>query len=47
MVVFKTTLIAITVILLILNGTIDVESYKERFMINVLLLAYLVYLLFS
>ena len=47
MVILKTTLIAITAILLIVNGAIDNENYKERFIINALLLLYLIYLLFS
>lgn len=45
--ILRIILIIITAILIIACGTIDVEHYKERFIINALLLMYLVYLLFT
>ena len=45
--ILKIVLIIITATLIIANGTLDIDHYKERFAINGLLLMYLIYLLFT
>lgn len=45
--ILRIILIILTALIMIANVTIDVEHYKERFVINAVLLMYLIYLLFS
>ena len=47
MAVIKVILVTITILLLITNEISESEHYKERFIINFVLMLYLVYLLLT
>lgn len=47
MTILKIFLIIITAVLIIMNGLTEYEDYKERFVVNGLLLLYLIYILFN